>query len=86
MKRETKVKIVQIVVGTACAVAVGSVITAAVKGLIPVEDMTKINKVIFRIGTGILVGMAMSAAADYGTEFVGDCLNFDPESLKKSAS
>ncbi len=70
MKRETTIKLVKVTVGLVSGIAVLAVTSAAIKNLVPVDELPKINKVIMGIGIGIISGMVADEATTYAENFV----------------
>lgn len=71
MEKETKVKIVKIAVTLTASVCAATVATAAIKGMLPTGEVTRLNKVIYAVGTFVLA----SALAQYGAEYMGDLVD-----------
>jgi len=72
MKRETKIGIMKGVIGIGAGIAVATVVGATVKGIVPVASMTRINRVIFKVGLGLIGAMVANAANDYTDDIVDD--------------
>lgn len=65
MKKETKILLVKSAVTLVAGIAVAAVATAAIKNIVPTENLTKSNKVIFAIGTIIISSLVAEAGADH---------------------
>jgi len=65
MKKETKVLLVKIAVGVVTTIAVSAVVTAAVKNIVPTDNLSTGNKVLYKFGTMVISGVAANAGSDY---------------------
>jgi thiamine monophosphate kinase len=72
MKQETKVAIMKVVIGFGAGLAVATVVGATIKGIVPVASMTRINRVIFKVGLGLIGAMTADVASDYTDGIVDD--------------
>jgi hypothetical protein len=85
-KKQKTVAVVKVIVGLACGIAVSAVVAAAINNIVPTESMTKINKVIFALGKGIIAGLVAGEAADYGASLVGVFTDLEPLPMPGSIS
>ena len=74
MKRETRVLIIKGAVGLVAAVTASVVATAVINNIVPIESMTKFDKVVFKVGTLVISSMISQAGADYAGTILDDVL------------
>jgi hypothetical protein len=73
MKQNTKdaaIAVLKVSVGIVAGVAAAAVVGATIRGIVSTEDMTKANKVIFRVGVAIIGAMAADAASEYAVALI----------------
>lgn len=70
MKKETKVKIVKIAVGLVVGACAATVVTTALKGLLPVA-ITTTEKVVNKIGVSVISSLVADQAGNYAAQLVG---------------
>lgn len=76
MDKKTKiVEIVKVATVIVAGVAVMGVVTAAVKNVLPMNEITKQKKLMFGIGTFVISSMVGAAGANYAGEIAGDYTN-----------
>ncbi len=57
------------------SIAVAATVTTVIKTVIPVDNLTKANKVMIVIGTSIIGGMVGEAGAEYTGNFMDSILS-----------
>ena len=75
MKRETKIVVVKTAVALVAGVAVAAVATAAIKNIVPMDNLTKFNKVMYKIGAVIISSMVADAGMNYAGAIVDGFVN-----------
>jgi len=65
MKKEFKNKIVKSAVTLFTGFAVASLVTAAARNIVPVEGLTRMNKILIGVGTIIVSSMVAESAVVY---------------------
>jgi len=80
MKKETKILLAKLAIGTVSGVAVAGLVVAAVKNIVPMdESLTKAGKVMYKIGTIVIGGLVATTAAEYTDDIIDSVVSlYDP--------